>query len=81
TLLPRTAHLHVFHWEQKTPGATERFPLVRGETAWENYLALLTAHTTENIPIRWLCLEFVAEDSPANLSADAATLKRWLSEI
>ncbi|MBC7809125.1 MAG: TIM barrel protein [Akkermansiaceae bacterium] len=79
-LLPRMAHLHVFTWEQKTPGVTERFPLAHGETAWRQYLSLLTANPAEDAHTRWLCLEFVAGDSPDNLSADAATLKHWLSD-
>jgi sugar phosphate isomerase/epimerase len=78
SLLPHLAHLHVFSWEQNTPGVTERFPLVHGEAAWKRYLALLTANPNTAIAPRWLCLEFVADDSPANLAADAATLNRWV---
>lgn len=81
TLRPHLAHLHVFHWKQKTPGVTERYPLAHGESNWKQYLALLTSNTTETIPVRWLCLEFVADDSPANLSMDARVLRRWIAEI
>lgn len=80
-LLPHLAHLHVFHWEQKTPGVTERFPLTHGEAAWKQYLTLLTINTNDTVPTRWLCLEFVADDSPANLSADVATLKSWIAKM
>ncbi len=79
-LLSRMAHVHVFAWEQKITGTpVNRFPLAHGETDWKQYLALLTANLADT-SARWLCLKFVAQDAPENLSADAANLKRWLAE-
>lgn len=69
-VLPRLAHLHVFHW---APDYTRR-PLAEGADVWPRYLELAATAGGD----RFAMLEFVANDDPAVLSADAATLKQWL---
>jgi sugar phosphate isomerase/epimerase len=68
---PDVSHVHVFHW---TPTG-ERLPLAEG-TAWPALLECLAA------PNRWrgdrfAFLEFVRDDDPAQLIADAKTLRSW----
>jgi 3-dehydroshikimate dehydratase len=71
-VLPRVRNVHVFHW---WPTARERLPLSEGEARWRTYVDIVreTGRTTD------LLLEFVANDSPAQLLEDAATLQRLLT--
>lgn len=62
------SHVHVYEWA----GAEDRRPLAEGELRWR---AVLTALT--DTP-RVAFLEFVADDDPRALLADAATLHTWL---
>ena len=67
------SHLHVFHWGD----GGQRHPLADGEAEWP---ALLCTPLGD----RWAgerCafLEFVRYDDPAQLVADAATLRSWLA--
>lgn len=71
-VLPWLHHVHVFHWPQRR----ERAPLADGEAAWRGYLDLLRAHA----PDCPLLLEFVRGDDPAQLRADAATLRQWIEQ-
>ncbi|MEZ5277434.1 MAG: TIM barrel protein [Opitutaceae bacterium] len=73
TALPRLAGLHVFNWDIRTRA---RLPLSEGETAWKAYLN--KAKVRGSI---FASLEFVAGDDPMQMVEDAATLRRWLSEI
>lgn len=70
-ILPRLAHLHVFHW---WPDAGNRRPLAEGADRWPRYLELVATAPGD----RFAMLEFVANDDPTVLPADAATLKQWL---
>jgi sugar phosphate isomerase/epimerase len=63
-VLPRLTNMHVFAW---TP-AGERRPLADGHDDWAAYLA--AADTGD----RYALLEFVVDDDPGRLTADAATL-------
>ena len=71
-LTPWLAHVHVYEW---TADLTRR-PLVAGEGHWPATLA----GATPGRPglDRFALLEFVADDDPVTLAADAATLLRWL---
>jgi sugar phosphate isomerase/epimerase len=65
------SHVHVFHWE----AGGERRPLAEGDH-WPALLDVLRG------PTRWAkerfaFLEFVRDDDPAQLVADAATLRSW----
>jgi 3-dehydroshikimate dehydratase len=71
-VLDRLRHVHVFHWWPQT----ERLPLAEGETCWKEYLGILRKKST---PTPCL-LEFVKDDSVDQFLADAATLRRWISE-
>jgi sugar phosphate isomerase/epimerase len=73
-VLPRLHHVHVFHW---SPDPSHRLPLSDGEDRWRGYLGLL-AECGRNPD---LLLEFVPGDLPSLLAREAATLRRWLSEI
>ena len=69
-VLPWLQHMHVFHW----PRRGERAPLADGAARWRAYLDVLRAHGGT-----WpLLLEFVRDDDPNQLRADAATLHQWI---
>lgn len=67
-LRDRLTTVHVFSWG--ADGA--RLPLREGEELWRSVLAAS--------PARYALLEFVADDSPDQFRADAATLLAWLGE-
>ena len=69
----RASHLHVFRWR----GHDDRQPLEEGSDLWPAVLA--DAPTDGPWPHeRVALLEFVRDDSPDQLVADAAVLKRWI---
>lgn len=72
-VLPRVTHLHVFSWQ---PDYT-RVPLDEGPPLWPEALRRAAA-TPSPFGSRIAFLEFVRDDDPAQLRADAATLHRWL---
>ena len=71
---PRVSNIHCFHW---WPTSRERHPLADGEANWGVYLPKIAALPRE----RYVSLEFVKDGDPAQFLQDAATLKRWLSEL
>ncbi len=71
-VLPRLGHLHVFHW----PGG-ERRPLEEGAADWADYLRVAD---DGDLPGRAAMLEFVADDDPRRLIAEATTLRRLLAD-
>jgi sugar phosphate isomerase/epimerase len=73
-VLPRLAHLHVFAWEGRPP---ERLELARHEPLWAEAVAL-AAGADGFADERCAYLEFVADDDPARLPADAAALRSWI---
>jgi len=79
TALPRLVGLHVFQWDLET---VERQPLTRGQGLWPTYLRQATTcpRLTADGEV-FAMLEFVRDDDPANLPADAKELRRWLGEI
>jgi len=68
-VLPSLVHVHCYWWEGQ-----KRLPLAQGAADWKQYLALAAQAQGD----RTVCIEFVADDAPANFLADAATLKKWL---
>ena len=68
----RISTVHAFQWRQ-----TERLPLEEGIPVWRSYLAALTAGG-ETVDV---LLEFVRNDSPDQLRADASVLCRLMEEI
>jgi 3-dehydroshikimate dehydratase len=68
-LLPRLAHLHVFHWRMP---ALERLPLADGATVWPERLRLAAAS-----PEIAAMLEFMRDDSVEQFLEDARTLRGW----
>jgi len=68
-ILPHLTNLHVYHWANR-----ERLPLAQGAEVWADFLAVAAE---AGIP-RWALLEFVRNDDPEQLIADAATLSEWL---
>lgn len=73
-VLPRLAHLHVYHW---WPDAAHRRPLAEGAENWQCYLNLAATIPGD----RFAMLEFVPHDDPAILATEAATLKKWLKTL
>jgi len=71
-ILPKLAHLHVFHWWPNY----ERRPLSEGTDRWLRYLELAATVTGD----RFALLEFVVNDDPAMLAIEAATLKKCISQ-
>ncbi len=84
-MLPRLGTLHVFHWTMGTydantvdetirplnyPADFHRHSLADGIDRWQHYLA--AARTTDHD--HWALLEFVRNDSPEQVIADAETL-------
>ncbi len=79
TALPRLVGLHVFQWDLDT---IERQPLTRGQGLWPTYLRQAKACPRLMAGgSMYAMLEFVRDDEPANLPADAKELRRWLGEI
>jgi 3-dehydroshikimate dehydratase len=78
-VLPHLAYLHVFTWGPN--GIADRLPLAEGADLWTEALALAaTSHLPSGRPCCAL-LEFVHDDSPEQLIADAATLRRWIAAV
>ncbi len=68
-----SSHLHVFRW--RTP--EDRRPLEEGEDLWPSVFASQPTTGRWRGP-RVAFLEFVRDDDPLQLRADAAVLCRWL---
>jgi sugar phosphate isomerase/epimerase len=69
---PDVSHVHVFQWEADG----ERRPLAEGGATWPTLLSTpLGDRWTGD---RYAFLEFVRDDDPEQLVADAATLRAWL---
>lgn len=73
-VLPRLAHVHVFHWLPGDP--IDRRPLSEGAGSWRAWLKKM--HATGRSPD--CLLEFVQHDRPSVLGPDAATLGGLLAE-
>lgn len=73
-VIARLHHVHVYYW---WPDPSHRLVLADGEERWKGHLRLLAA-SARNLD---LLLEFLPGDSPELLDGEAATLRRWLSEI
>lgn len=67
-IAPYTDVIHVFQWKEK-----KRFPLSDGIREWRDYLSRFDGHQK-------LLLEFMPDDNPDTLAAEAASLKRILEE-
>lgn len=75
-LLPRLCNLHVFYWTT-VDGKRERRPLAEGRETWMPFLRLAASTGRDH----WAMLEFVKDDSPEQMVADAETLRTWLREL
>lgn len=69
-ILPRLAHLHIFHWIDRQ----HQFPLSDGAAPWRRYLESAASTGGDHYAL----LEFVRGDSPAQLAEDARVLRGWL---
>jgi 3-dehydroshikimate dehydratase len=72
-VLPRLSHVHVFQWRPGPP--ITRHPLAEGIAEWTHWLQTIHA-TRPEIPA---LLEFVENDDPRQLPAEAETLKKILN--
>jgi sugar phosphate isomerase/epimerase len=72
-VLPRLAHVHVFHWLPGDP--IDRRPLSEGETPWRRWFATMQAAGRHPDSL----LEFVPGDDPAILSGEAAVVRRLMA--
>ncbi|MEZ4706385.1 MAG: TIM barrel protein [Caldilineaceae bacterium] len=67
-------NIHAFTWHRQTG---ERCALADGAGDWRQYLAKVAAATPAQMK-RYILIEFVQNDEPANFLADAQTLRTWL---
>jgi 3-dehydroshikimate dehydratase len=75
-VLPRLGNLHVFSWRREET-ALVRLPFAEHRSRWQRYLA-----TAAQVPgRRFALLEFVRDDDPAQLAADAQVLRELLAEL
>lgn len=72
SLNPYLRGVHVFHWE-----GTERRPLAEGWQRWLRWLRVI-AQAPRSV---FAQIEFVRDDDPANLRADAETLREMLAIV
>jgi sugar phosphate isomerase/epimerase len=72
-LADRVSAAHVFSWWPEA----ERLRLHERDALWRGFFAAASASAT---PPRDALLEFVPDDDPAILAAEAATLRGWLAE-
>ena len=63
---PFTERVHVFQWD-----TAARYPLAAGERVWRKYLSAIPDHADA-------LLEFMPDDRPETLAAEAETLRRWI---
>jgi sugar phosphate isomerase/epimerase len=75
-VLPWVDNVHVFHWLIRN-GEQIRLPLSDGAAVWPEYLRAVETMEKD----RWAMLEFVKDDEPAQLLADARQLRDWLQEL
>jgi sugar phosphate isomerase/epimerase len=75
-LLPKLCNLHVFYWVT-VDGKRERCPLAEGREDWMPFLELAASTGRDH----WAMLEFVRDDSPDQMVADARTLRDWIAEL
>lgn len=71
------SHLHVFRWRS----FEDRLPLAEGDDLWPQVLASVSAPVAAPrwTAERWAFLEYVRGDDPAQVVADAAVVRSWLS--
>jgi len=68
--LSRLGNVHVFEWEMTESGRIEKRPLSKGAESWRSWLKAASGAPA----CEWALLEFVKDDSPESLLADAGTL-------
>ncbi|MEZ4656437.1 MAG: TIM barrel protein [Caldilineaceae bacterium] len=74
-VLPWLQNIHTFMWHRQTG---ERCALAAGADDWRQYLDKAAAATPAAMK-RYILIEFVQNDAPANFLADAQTLRAWLA--
>lgn len=72
-VLPRLAHVHVFHWLPGDP--IDRRPLAEGATEWRRWFAAMRSAGRSPDAL----LEFLRGDNPAHLTHDAEVLRKLLA--
>ncbi len=71
-VLPRLAHLHVFHWT--FADGLKREALAGGAARWRPWIEIVRRSPRDHEAL----LEFVRDDAAEAFLEDAATLKSWL---
>ena len=71
-VLPRLAHLHVFHWAWEN--GVQRRPLAEGQARWRVWLGMVERAGRDHEAL----LEFVRNDDESAFLEDAAVLRRWI---
>jgi 3-dehydroshikimate dehydratase len=78
-ILERLSTIHVYHWTvDKTAGSIKnvRHPLAHGSDRWKKYVNLIKTSKRDH----YMLLEFVKNDSPEQVIADAKILKKLVSQ-
>lgn len=78
-MLPYLANVHVFQWTRGAGGKTIRHALAEGKGEWTAYLK--AANSADNAEERYALLEFVRDDDPEQMFADADCLSELLEKI
>jgi 3-dehydroshikimate dehydratase len=78
-VLPYLSNVHVFQWTRGTGGKTIRHALAEGRGEWMRYLR--AASDADNMEERYALLEFIKDNDPEQLFADADCLSEMLEEI
>lgn len=73
---PHLAHLHVFSWGPT--GIDDRLPLADGASLWAAAVALADREGGPLPGARFALCEYVRDDDPDQLVADARILRTWL---
>lgn len=73
SVLPRLAHLHVFHWSFE--GGLKREALAAGAARWRPWIEIVRSLSRAPEAL----IEFVRGDSAEAFLEDAATLRSWLA--
>jgi len=76
---PRLAHLHVFAWGPG--GIGDRRALADGADLWPRALVLTDHDAAPLATRRYALCEYVRDDDPDQLVADAAVLRSWLTAL
>ena len=69
TVMPYLSNVHIFHWDDKL----QKYPIAAGKQIWGEYFDIIKAYDNGKND-RYVYIEFVADNDPANFPNDAAAV-------